>query len=513
MFNAINYLLKDCNINNPAIIGNNVKITYGDLIERIDAISNWLKEKGIKKSDVVVVLMNKSTNIYDISLGIIKAGAIFCPIFSTVGKDALKLRLDDCKPSMIIIDEDLCNRKFNDIMKNYLRATIAEIEKWVSNPINCKPYIADTTKLDTMTLHYTSGTTGNPKGVLHSHGDIIRYVKTAKEVFNLSNNDIYWCTADHAWITGSTYGIMAPLGVGATIVEVSIKYKFTDLLKIINDFNINIWYTAPTLLKMLRNEYKCNRDIIKSLDDMFKSLRGIYCVGEILSKELSEWVVKTFNTPVIDTWFQTETGSIVVANNDSNKLGILGKPLKDVKLGILDDCGNEVAKGEIGHLCIHKSLSSLFSGYLNKNEIYFASFIGDWYKTGDKVSFDKDENLLFYGRADDIINTAGHLISPLEIENIINKVDEVKDVAIIGVPDDKIGEKIIAYVVKSSKSDETKLNGKIRKQIRNDLFSYAVPSHIIYLNKLPKTQSGKIMRNYLKKELIMNESKEQNKKS
>jgi len=344
-------------------------------------------------------------------------------------------------------------------------------------------------------LHYTSGSTGKPKGVLHVHRSILGQVDTFRNILSVKDRDVFWCTADPGWVTGVSYGIVGPMSQGITQVQYSGTYKAKVWLDILQDEKVNVWYTAPTALRML----------MQGEDDLYKTndlsqLKHIFSVGEPLNPSVIEWVRKVIGKDVYDTWFQTETGAIMIANRPGMPIrpGSMGKPYQ-VEAVILDENGEQLPDRKQGRLCLKTEWPSMFIAYLNREEQYKEKFKGGFYDSGDVAYRDESGYFWFFGRRDDVINTSGHLVGPFEIESALLELDEVIEAGIIGAPDELVYEKVVAYIrlapgVKWSRKVEL----KIRLHVSNKLSSIATPQEFEIVDSVPKNKSGKIMRRLLK---------------
>ncbi len=515
MFNMGEFICRNTS-NDIALVGVNKngdpkKYSYFDLDKYSNRAANMLISMGIKKGDRVVVCAEKNPYLIFMIIGILKVGAIYSPIFTSSGTESFNQKIEDCKPkiivtqkyllkkmqfltkrnnhiNIIIMDEDM-----GDVDLHYCQVlSIKELSKF---DYNFEDY--STLENDIAIIHYTSGTTSKPKGVVHIHKAIKRYKYTMREVFGLSKQDMYWCTANHAWVTGSTYGILGPLSIGATTLVLEPGYRAAHILDALEKYNIKIWYTAPTLLRMLMRE---KHEVFEQFENNY--LKNIYCVGEPLNVETIQWVDEKFSIIPRDTWFQTETGSIIIANGEKTKVkfGSMGRPLNDVEVTILDDNYKPVVGNVAGNLCIKKNWESMFIDYWNNEDVYNEKFEGEWYITGDIAYCDEDGYYWFKSRADEIINTAGHLVSPFEVENSIIKHPLIQDVAVFGVKDSVLGEKVVAFVIMKNNTQLTNsIKMQIKRIVRQEVMPFAVPQNITRVNEFPKTNSGKISRRTLRK--------------
>jgi acetyl-CoA synthetase len=353
---------------------------------------------------------------------------------------------------------------------------------------------------DPALLHFTSGTTGMPKGALHVHKAVLMHYATGKYVLDFHEGDIFWCTADPGWVTGSSYGIIAPLVNGITNIVDEEEFDAMRWYSILEEQKVNVWYTAPTAIRRLM------RMDIKPLEQFdLHHLRLICSVGEPLHAEAVIWGEKTFGMPIMDNWWQTETGGIMIANYTSMKVkpGSMGKPLPGIVAAIAEvtEKGLEIISepGKQGHLVLRRGWPSMFQTYLHDEARYNKCFQGDWYLTGDLAKTDADGYFWFVGRADDIIKTSGHMVGPFEVESTLMEHEAVAEAAVIGKPDPLIGELVKAFVVlKPGYVPGNEMQLDITGFARKKLGAAVAPKEIGFVESLPKTKSGKILRRLLK---------------
>jgi acetyl-CoA synthetase len=357
-----------------------------------------------------------------------------------------------------------------------------------------------TTPEDTALLHFTSGTTGKPKGVMHVHQAVVAHDATGRIALDLRAGDTYWCTADPGWVTGTSYGMIAPLTNRCTLIVDAAEFDVTRWYDILEAERVNVWYTAPTAIRMLM---KAGTDAIGQR--RFADLRFMASVGEPLNPEAVIWGQKAFGQPFHDNWWQTETGGIMIANYPSMdvKPGSMGKPLPGITAGIVEVTDEKVtALSEpmaIGELALRPGWPSMMRGYLNEQARYDKCFKGGWYLSGDLAMRDADGYFWFVGRADDLIKTAGHLIGPFEVESALMEHPAVAEVAVIGLPDETAGETVKAYVaLKPGHAASDALRLDLLGHARARLGPAVAPKDIAFRQNLPKTRSGKIMRRLLK---------------
>ncbi len=482
--------------------------TFGDMDRLSNRFANVLRTLAIEAGEVVFTFLPKAPEQFTAFLGSLKAECITGTLFSNFGDDALLDRLEASEARLVVTRKSLY-RKIERIRGRlpHLRAVIlTDVSEDVSSDVLSWECLmgAASDRFDTpatapdtpSVLHYTSGSTGKPKGVLHRHGSIRYQERTTREVLGLGPDDLFWCTADQGWVTGTSYGIIGPWSLGVTQIHFGGGYNARHWFDLLRDERITVWYTAPTALRMLMRE---GRDSLGEVD--VSRLRSIFSVGEPLNPEVIAWGREVLGKGIHDTWFQTETGAIMIANRPglSIRPGSMGTPLAGIEPGILDDDGTPLPDGEHGHLCVREGWDSMFVTYLGNDTAYASKFRNGWYHTGDMAWRDKDGYYWFLGRSDDVINTAGHLVSPFEVESALLELPEVAESGVIGAPDDLLFEKVVAFVnFRSGVEFTPELELKIRLHIANRLSSVAIPHEVIPVAAVPKNKSGKIMRRVLK---------------
>jgi acetyl-CoA synthetase len=360
---------------------------------------------------------------------------------------------------------------------------------------------AHTAPEDYALLHFTSGTTGQPKGVLHAHAAVTAHLATARWVLDLQDDDVYWCTADPGWVTGISYGVIAPLACGVTMLVDREEFDAKRWYEILEAEHVTVWYTAPTAIRMLM---KAGVELARTHD--YPALRHLASVGEPLNPEAVVWGIEAFGRPFHDNWWQTETGAIMVANYPCMEVrpGSMGRPVPGVVAAIVrprEDGDVDVidAPGVVGELALQPGWPSMFRGYLNEEERYRKCFRGGWYLSGDLARRDADGYYWFVGRADDVIKAAGHLISPFEVESALMTHPAVSQVGVIGVPDPIAGSVVKAFVeLKAGQAAGEALRRDILAHARRLLGVAVAPREIAFAEQLPRTRSGKIMRRLLR---------------
>ncbi len=492
--------------------------TYAQLKEQTDRFANVLKELGVEMGDVVCTLTGRIPELYIAALGTLKYGGVYCPLFSIYGPEPIFQRLHKGKAKVLVTTRELFDNKVAGLLDrlehlDYILLTDETDVKnrfiWPLSPLMenvGSSYEMDPTHPEEPALlHFTSGTTGMPKGVLHVHQAALTHYMTGKYVLDFHPGDVFWCTADPGWVTGTSYGILSPLMHGIKNLVVEAEFDATLWYQILEKEKVNIWYTAPTAIRRLM---RLNIDVQSEYD--LSSLRLIHSVGEPLNPEAVLWSQKTLGLPIHDNWWQTETGGIMIANYASMpiKPGSMGKPLPGIEAAVVEVTGNEGADRKIqvitqpgvtGELALKTGWPSMFRTYLDDEDRYNKCFAGDWYLTGDLATRDEDGYYWFVGRADDIIKTAGHMVGPFEVENAIMEHPAVAEVAVIGKPDPMMGEMVKAFVMlKESAKPGEELLMELKGFVRKKLGPAVAPKEIEFMDELPKTRSGKIMRRLLR---------------
>ena len=484
--------------------------TYADMAKLSNQFANVLQNLGVEKGARVFVFMDRTPELYAAAFGTLKAGCIIGPLFSAFGPDAIKDRLEDSGASVLVTTPDL-KAKIHEI-----RSGLPALEHLIIASHDGPPAVAEgelswtdlmadapdafdivqTSPDDPSIMHYTSGTTGKPKGALHVHKAVLGHYATGKYVLDLHEDDIYWCTADPGWVTGTSYGMFAPCTNGVTSVIYEGGFSASKWYETIQKHKVTVWYTAPTAIRMLM---KAGDEVPKKFD--LSSLRYTMSVGEPLNPEAVVWSEKAIGLPFHDNWWQTETGSIMIANYPAMPIrpGSMGRPVPGINPGIIDEEGNELPPGEEGDLAVRPGWPSMFKAYWNRQEMYDSRFKNGWYLTGDRARKDEDGYFWFVGRADDVINTAGHLVGPFEVESALLEHPAVAEAGVIGKPDKLAMEIVKAFVsLKEGYEPTDELKRELRRFSRDKLGPGIAPREIDFIDSLPKTRSGKIMRRLLK---------------
>ncbi|HPU93737.1 MAG TPA: acetate--CoA ligase [Candidatus Saccharicenans sp.] len=485
--------------------------TYDDLRRYSNTFARFLTDSGIKAGDRVCLFMDRVPELYIGFVGILKTGAIAQPLFSAFGEDSLFVRLENAQTSAIFTQRKHVAkvRKIRDRLPSLQHIFIVDYDG--KSPLQEREEafsmeglggvehydIYPTYAESPSVLHYTSGTTGMPKGVQHVHYSLISQYITAKWVLDLTDDDIYWCTADPGWVTGTSYGIIAPFALGVTQCVLDSGFSAEAWYRFIEKNKVTVWYSAPTAIRSLM---KAGDEIIKKFD--LSSLRHLASVGEPLNPEAVNWSIRVFGKPFHDTYWQTETGCILISNFPGMpvKPGSMGRPFPGITATVLSPNTYEPypQPGKIGLIGIKPGWPSMMRGYWKNEEAYKNKFKNGWYLTGDRARLDSDGYFWFVGRDDDIINTAGHLVSPFEVESALLEHQAVAESAVVSKPDPINMEVVKAFVtLKPGYVASKDMELDIMNFIRKKLSPLAMPQEIEFVSTLPKTRSGKIMRRIL----------------
>lgn len=484
--------------------------TFEELRVCSNTIASFLQRLGIRPGERVCLFMDRAPELYIGFLGVLKMGAIVQPLFSAFGDESLHTRLDNAKTSAIITQRKHV-AKVRKILKDLpdLRHIIVVDagggplkEREVAFDLDgepkvdhfeCYPSTAETPSV----LHYTSGSTGQPKGAQHVHYSLISQYLTTKWVLDLREDDIYWCNADPGWVTGTSYGIIGPWSNGVTQAVLDAGFASEKWYAFIQKYRITVWYSAPTAIRLLMRD---GTDLVRKFD--LGSLRHLASVGEPLNAEAVIWSREAFGLPFHDTYWQTETGCIVITNYPGMpiKPGSMGKPFPGITATVLDlNTFQPITEpGKVGLIALRPGWPSQIRTYWNNRAGYEGKFKNGWYLCGDRSSIDADGYYWFVGRDDDVINTGGHLVGPFEIESALLEHPAVAESAAVASPDKVNMEVVKAFIVLkpgNEPSDDMELD--IINLIRKRLSPLAMPQKIEFVKSLPKTRSGKIMRRVL----------------
>jgi acetyl-CoA synthetase len=487
------------------------KYSFNDVRLASNTIGSFLRKTGLVHEDRICLFMDRVPELYFSFLGILKIGAIVQPLFSAFGDESLFVRLENAQTRAVITQKKHLSkvRKIQDKLPNL--EFIIVIDPFEIKDLRAKEIAFDfgktppvenldifPTKAESPSvLHYTSGTTGQPKGVKHVHYSLLAQYLTTKWVLDLQEDDIYWCTADPGWVTGTSYGIIGPWSLGITQCILDSGFSAQTWYQFMEQYRVTVWYSAPTAIRSLM---KAGDEIIRNFD--LSCLRHLASVGEPLNSEAVIWAEKNFGKPFHDTFWQTETGCMMITNFPGMKVkpGSMGKPFPGITGAVLDAKTYEpiTEPGKIGLIAFRPGWPSMMRTYWNNEEKYREKFVNGWYLSGDKATIDKDGYFWFIGRDDDVINTGGHLVSPFEVESALLEHPAVGESAVVAKPDEINMEVVKAFIaLKPGFSPSSDLELEIMNFIRKKLSSVAMPQEIEFVDQLPKTRSGKIMRRLL----------------
>jgi acetyl-CoA synthetase len=515
---------------NTADIDSPIDITYAMLATRTNRFASALTRRGLGKGAGLATLAGRIPDLYVAALGTLKAEGVFTPLFSAFGPDPIVQRLNLGHIRVLVTTPLLYRRKIASILERLPHLDLVLIcgatEGEISEqrlPGNRPEIMSFATFLtegsDTFEagqtdpetpalLHFTSGTTGSPKGAVHVHGAVVTHHTTGRLVLDLHQDDVFWCTADPGWVTGTSYGIIAPLTNGVTSIIDEAEFDAQRWYRIIDEQKVDVFYTAPTAIRMLQ------RMGAELATGHVASLRLVASVGEALDPDAVAWCQDVFGVPVLDTWWQTETGGIMIANFRAEEVrpGSMGRPLPGIEATllsrtpegelVLDDDGRPIHVSDAdtsGELALRAGWPSMFRGYLDQEARYRSTFVDNWYRTGDLARRDADGYYWFVGRGDDVIKTSGHLIGPFEVESALNEHPSVAETGVIGKPDETAGAIVKAFVVLAEGAEPTdEMLRELLGHGRRKLGAAVAPREIEFVDNLPHTRSGKIMRRVLK---------------
>ncbi|HJV70176.1 acetate--CoA ligase [Ideonella sp.] len=491
------------------------ELRYRELADQSSRFANVLAALGLAAGEHVFLLSGRLPELYVAMLGALKHRCVVTPLFSAFGPEPIATRLRLGGGKLLLTTTSLYRKKVAPV-----RAGLPQLEHVLLLRDDEAPLPEGTQDLQALLdaadaayaipptdaqtpalLHFTSGTTGQPKGALHVHEAIVAHVATARMALDLRPDDVFWCTADPGWVTGTSYGILAPLAIGATLVVDEAEFEAERWYATLQRECVSVWYTAPTAVRMMmRGGSQAARA------HACPDLRFIASVGEPLNPQAVRWGIEAFGLPIHDNWWQTETGGIMIANCAAMDIrpGSMGRPLPGIEAAIVqrqpdgsvrlvDDPAVE------GELALKKGWPSMFRAYLNDEARYAKCFAGDWYLSGDLARRDADGYYWFVGRADDMIKSSGHFIGPFEVESALMEHPAVHEAGVIGKPEPVIGEIVKAFVALKPGVEPTEaLKRELLGFARQRLGAAVAPKEIAFAEHLPKTRSGKIMRRLLR---------------
>jgi acetyl-CoA synthetase len=489
--------------------------TFGELARQTSRFANVLAHLGVAAGDRVCVMADRIPELVIAALGTLKTRGVFMPLFAAFGPEPIRARVEIGGPRVLVTTQSLYRRKVAAV-----RERLASIEHVVLVRDEAGPLpagaidfhealaaadeaftISPTAADDPALLHFTSGTTGTPKGAIHAHEAVVAHHVTGVLALDLHPDDIFWCTADPGWVTGTSYGIIAPLTCGVTSILDAGEFDAERWYGILAEQGVTVWYTAPTAIRMMM---RLGADLARQFDT--SRLRFLASVGEPLNPEAVEWGRDAFGHMFHDNWWQTETGGIMIANVAALPIrpGSMGKPLPGIEAAIVDRQPDgrigEVTDPEAqGEIAIRPGWPSMFRGYWNDPGRYAACFADGWYLTGDLARRDRQGYFWFVGRKDDVIKTSGHLVGPFEVESVLLEHAAVAEAGVIGKPDASAHEIVKAFVsLKPGFMADAALEKDLLGFARKRLGAAIAPKEIAFVASLPRTRSGKIMRRLLK---------------
>jgi acetyl-CoA synthetase len=498
-------------------------ITYAELARLTNRFANVLGGLGVEPGALLFALSGRHPDLYVAMLGALKARCGVSPLFSAFGPDPVRQRMRAGRGQVLVTTAayyrqkvapvrddlpDLAHVLLVDDRPEDLDAPGVQALAPLMAAAADEYAIAATDPGDTAFVHFTSGTTGLPKGAVHVHEACVAHHATGQSVLDLRPGDIYWCTADPGWVTGTSYGLVAPLTCGVTCIVDEAEFDAVRWYRTLQEQRVSVWYTAPTALRMLM---KAGPAAHEGVD--LRGIRHACSVGEPLNPEVVLWGEQELGLAIHDTWWQTETGAIMVANRAGMPIrpGSMGRPVPGIEVALVrhDERGDRVlvdgapafvtATGDEGEIAIRTPWPSLMRAYLGAPERYAACFADGWYLSGDLARIDEDGYVWFVGRGDDVIKSAGHLIGPFEVESVLMEHPAVAEAGVIGVPDPTVGEQVKAFVeLKTGFEPSEELRRELMALGRRRLGAAVAPRRIEFMDHLPLTQSGKIMRRVLK---------------
>ncbi len=490
-------------------------LTYAALGEETSRFANVLMRLGIGKGDPVAVLMGRVPELYIAALGTLKNGSVFTPLFSAFGPEPIQSRINIARARVLVTTDVLYQKKVEAIrgsmpsLEYVLLVGEAESVRKLSRTENFRALVAaasphfvipPTDPDDIALLHFTSGTTGKPKGAVHVHQAVVAHHASARFALDLHPDDTFWCTADPGWVTGTSYGIIAPLTHGLTSIIDEADFDAERWYRLLQTEGVTVWYTAPTAIRMMM---RLGVDVAHRYQ--FPRLRFLASVGEPLNPEAVVWGKDAFGHPFHDNWWQTETGGIMIANFAAMdiKPGSMGRPLPGIDVALVRRTGDTVTAIDTpdteGELALRPGWPSMFRGYLSDEERYRKCFSGGYYLTGDLARRDRDGYYWFIGRADDVIKSSGHLIGPFEVESVLLEHPAVAEAGVIGKPDPVALEIVKAFVALKPGHEATDaLRRELLAFARVRLGAAVAPKEIDFRPDIPKNRAGKIMRRLLR---------------
>ncbi len=512
--------------------GSRSDLTYAQLAQLSSQAAGGFSRLGMRRGERVAMLLPRRPELHAATLGALKAGLVACPLFSAFGPEPVCQRLQLGAVTTLVTTPTLYEKRVRAARSELpdLRHVVLVADRPQKTPSGDTTAdgllswsqllaggpdefaIAPTNPEEPALLHFTSGTTGTPKGAVHAHAAVVAHHLTGRYALGLRAGDIFWCTADPGWVTGMSYGVIAPLSCGVTVVVDEGEFDAKRWYDTLEREHVNVWYTAPTAIRRLM------RTDMKPLETHdFSALRHVASVGEPLDATAVVWGESALGQPVHDTWWQTETGAIMIANvpGEPVRPGSMGRPIPGVEVAVLAqgsdgraavDAGHVQVLNEpdaIGELALRVPWPSMFRSYLGQPERYARAFADGWYLTGDLARIDADGYVWFISRADDVIKSAGHLIGPFEVESVLKAHSAVADAGVFGLPDPVAGEIVAARIMlKPGVAPDESTRRSIVAEARRRLGAAVAPRDIAFVESLPYTRSGKVMRRVLRAQVL-----------
>ncbi len=487
--------------------------TYADLSQACNRFANVLRKLDIDKGERVFSLLGRVPDLYIAALGTLKNTSVFCPLFSQFGPEPIWQRLQRGDAKVLVTTRAAYEKKIvalRERLPQLSQVLLIDVDEDLAADVRSLPkllaaasadfIVPPTSPEDAALLHFTSGTTGMPKGAIHVHQAALTHYATGKYVLDLHADDVFWCTADPGWVTGTSYGIFAPFLHGVVNLVDEADFDAERWYQQLQAQRVTVWYTAPTAIRRLMRIPENPR---QKYD--LSALRLVLSVGEPLNPEAVVWGVDALGLPIHDNWWQTETGGIMIANYPAMDIrpGSMGKPLPGIEAAIVCPVAGGVdvlTEPDVeGELALKLGWPSMFRGYLHDEERYRKCFKGGWYLSGDLAKRDIDGYFWFVGRADDIIKTSGHMVGPFEVESALMEHPAVAEAGVIGKPDSLVGQVVKAFIVlKQAHKPSDELQLELLGFGRKRLGPAVAPKEIAFVANLPKTRSGKVMRRLLK---------------
>ncbi len=493
--------------------GRDEKYTFLELKCQSSKFGNVLKKLGGKKKAHMAIFLPRTPELYISILGIHRIGAIPVPLFEAFMETAVQDRMSDSEAEVMITNAELLKRvpfdKLPLLKKIILVGEIDQSKISAPSTVDIYRYEEEMglasdrlepiwlTKDDGLVIHYTSGSTGKSKGALHRQYAMVGHYQTSKWVLDLRDDDVYWCTADPGWVTGTSYGIYGPWTLGVSSLVLGGRFSAERWYQAIEKYQVSVWYSAPTAYRMLMAQ---GIELTKKFN--FKSIRHICSVGEPLNPEALRWIKKITGQAPHETWWMTETGMHIICNYRSLdfKVGATGRSFPGTYASVIDDKGKELPPNTMGQLAVKTPWPAMMKE-IYKNPVKYQEYfrIKGWYLSGDSAYKDKDGFIWFAGRADDVIKTAGERVGPFEVESALVQHPAVAEAGVIGKPDEVRGQIVKAFIsLRKGFEPSEGLKKEISDFVKKNLAAHAAPREVEFVEKVPKTRSGKIMRRVLR---------------